>query len=465
MTSYQNLAFKTHSEIKIIHLLFFSPIIFIVINCKNDILFSDLISKRGITIRNILFCFLIITILSIGICCNKIGPNIIIKKEFDKKFGGIDSDWVNSIQETSDGGYVASGATWSKGAGYGDIWILKFDNTGSLLWDKIFGGSSFDRSNEIEQTKDEGYIIAGQTESKGAGDCDAWILKLDKSGNLTWDKTFGTKDYESASSIQQTKDEGYVFISNKGVHTQLIVKETIISIGLDKGDFIIFKLDKNGSIMWEKTYGGNDNDGASSIQQTKDGGYIIAGSKGGIWTKVLDNIEIQKQDLWVLKLDSSGNLLWEKTFGGDKNDKACSIKQTTDEGYIVAGYTESKGLGDRDMWILKLDKNGNLVWDKTFGTVNWDMAYSAIQIKDGNYVVVGDMYEKNDKEDDSYILKLDKNGNLLWKRMFGGNDTDCLFSIEQTKDLGFIVAGRTKSWGSGNDDAWILKLDSNGKLN
>jgi len=203
---------------------------------------------------------------------------------------------------------------------------------GALVWDKTFGGSGIDKASYIQQTKDGGYIVAGNTFSKGAGKEDAWVLKLDSDGSLVWDKTFGGSADDNAYSIQQTKDGGY------------IVAGVTASKGAGHRDDWVLKLDSDGSLVWDKIFGGSGNDYAYSIQQTTDDGYIVAGFTG-----------ILNWDAWVLKLDSDGSLVWDKTFGGsDRDQEAHSIQQTTDGGYIVAGYTKSKGAGSSDAWVLKL---------------------------------------------------------------------------------------------------------------
>ena len=203
-------------------------------------------------------------------------------------------------------------------------------------------------------------------------------------------------------------------------------------------------MDKIKDISWQKTFGGKDNDGASSIQQTTDGGYIIAGDKGG--------------DVYILKLNSKGEIEWQKTFGAKDYDEANSIQQTADGGYIVAG---DKG---GDVYILKLNSKGEVEWQKTFGGEGIAGAFSIQQTKDGGYIVAGLTEPFGSEEADVYILKLNSKGDLEWQKTFGGGDDDVATSIQQTMDGGYIVAGWTKSFGSGGEDAYILKLDSKGEI-
>jgi len=364
-----------------------------------------------------------------------------------KTFGGNEYDAAYSIQQTGDGGYIAAGYTTSFGAGDDDIYVLKLDSTGSFKWQKTFGGSSDDLAYSIQQTEDGGYIVAGWTYSSGAGGYDAYVLKLDSDGIFQWQKTFGGTGEDKAHSIQQTTDDGY------------IVAGWTYSSGAGNGDVYVLKLDSDGNLEWEKPFGGSNEDGAYSIQQTTDRGYIVAG-----WT---ESFGAGNRDAYVIKLNSDGNLEWQKTFGGSNEDAAYSIQQTSDDGYIVAGWTKSSGAGGYDAYVLKLDSTGNLEWQKTFGRGNDDddYAFSIQQTTDGGYVVAGETDSFGAGVYDTYVLKLDSAGNLEWQKTFGGSGHDYAYSIQQTTDGGYVVAGWTYSFASSDDnDVYILKLDSNGDL-
>jgi len=360
-------------------------------------------------------------------------------------YGGSKDDQASFIQQTQDGGYIVVGWTWSYGAGKSDIWVLKLDSNGNKLWDKTYGGSGGDGANSIQQTQDGGYIVAGWTWSFGG---DIRVLKLDSNGNKLWDKTYGGSGGDNANSIQQTKDGGYIVAGWAESY----------GAGGEGGEYIwVLKLDSNGNKLWGKTYGGSKWDQANSIQQTQDGGYIVAG-----WT---ESYAPGTADILVLKLDSNGNKLWDKTYGGSINDEANSIQQTQDGGYIVAGWTWSYGAGGEDIWVLKLDSNGNKLWDKTYGGRDLDGAYSIQQTQDGGYIVAGWTRSYGAGESDIWVLKLDSNGNKLWDKTYGGSKWDQANSIQQTQDGGYIVAGGTKSYGAGLGDIWVLKLDSDGNCN
>ncbi len=357
-----------------------------------------------------------------------------------KTFGGGDTDGANSIQQTTDGGYIVAGCTWSFGSSY--VYILKLNSKGEAEWQKAFGRSGYDGANSIQQTTDGGYIVAGWTYSYITRE-DIYILKLNSKGEIEWEKTFGSEDYDDAvNSIQQTTDGGYIVAGWTG------------PFGSGGGDVYILKLNSKGKVEWQKTFGGKYYEGANSIQQTKDGGYIVAG-----WTESFGS---GQKDVYILKLSSKGDLEWQKTFGGKKDDGAELIQQTADGGYIVAGWTGPFGSGLEDVYILKLNSKGEVQWQKTFGGKAYDEANSVQQTTDGGYIVGGSTNSFGSGGYDVYILKLNSKGEVEWQKTFGGEGSDGAMSIQQTTDGGYIVAGWTSSFGSGESDIYILKLDSKG---
>ena len=369
-----------------------------------------------------------------ALCESKSG-NII----WDKTFGGSDRDVALSITQTEDGGYAISGYTRSKGKGKTDAWAIKLDEWGNMVWDKTFGLSDNDVAYSIIQIKDGGYAISGYTIFKNIGEADLYIIKLDEKGNRVWDKIFFGSKWDSARSIIQTEDEGYV------------ISGYTWSKGSGKQDAWVIKLNNKGDMVWNKTFGGYDDDMASSIIQTKNGDYVAVG-----WTMSKGS---GKQDAWVIKLDEQGNIKWDKTFGGTNYDSARSIIQTEDEGYVISGYTWSKGAGKADGWIIKLDEQGNIKWDKRIGGSNGDDILSIIQAKDGDYIAVGETESKGAGDWDGWIIKLDEQGNTKWDKTIGGSYCDSILSIIQTKDGDYIAAGWTMSKGAGGADAWIIKLE------
>ena len=286
--------------------------------------------------------------------------------EWQASFGGAQSEEGASVQQTADGGYILAGETFSFGAGSGDLYLVKTDHRGSLEWQKAFGGTYEDEGFSVRQTVDGGYVIAGATESFGGGSDDAYLVKTDAAGELEWQKSFGGDSFDTAHSVCLTTDGGYVFTgvtaSFAGEHVYLV------------------KTDSSGELEWQKSFGGDY--WGMSVQQTSDGGYVIA---GGTDFPGMSN----QSDVFLTKTDSLGNLIWEKTFGGPGADWGCAASQTIDGGYIVAGWADYDSRETADAYLIKTDSLGNIVWERTFGGAAGDWATSVQQTTDGGYVVAG----------------------------------------------------------------------------
>jgi len=357
--------------------------------------------------------------------------------EWEKTFGGSYDDNGRSVQQTSDGGYIIAGQTCSYGAGDYDVYLVKTDSAGNMQWQKTFGGSHYDGGYSVQQTTDGGYIIAGETYSSSAGSHDVYLVKTDSSGNLQWQKTFGGSRFDYGYSVQQTTDGGYV-----------IAGETS-SYGAGGCDVYLVKTDSSGNLQWQKTFGGSGSDYGRSIQQTTDGGYIIAGGTG--------SYSAGRDDVYLVKTDSAGNMQWQKTFGGSDFDYGRSVQQTSDGGYIIAGHTGSYGTGSSDVYLVKTDSAGNLQWEKTFGGSYYDGGYSVQQTSNGGYIIAGRTGSYG-TGGDVYLVKTDSAGNLQWEKTFGGSDSDEGFSVQQTSNDGYIIAGWTYSYGAGDYDVYLIKV-------
>jgi len=283
------------------------------------------------------------------------------EEEWNKTFGGTEYDVGNSVQQTTDGGYIITGSTHSFGA-FG-VWLIKTDSNGDEEWNKTFGGL-FLYGYSVQQTTDGGYIITGYTEYAYV-----WLIKTDSNGDEEWNKTFGGDwpNFAEAYSVQQTTDEGYIITGCK--------------VQDDDFDVWLIKTDSNGNEEWNKTFDGTCFDFGRSVQQTTDEGYIITGT-----TCLCDN---GCREVWLIKTDSNGDEEWNKTFGGIDDDYGRSVQQTTDGGYIITGETESYGAGSNDVWLIKTDSNGDEEWNKTFGGIDDDYGMSVQQTTDEGYIITG----------------------------------------------------------------------------
>ncbi len=360
-----------------------------------------------------------------------------------KTYGGVNTETAYAIQQTADSGFIVAGSTSSFGT-EGDCWVIKLDNNGNVSWEKTYGGSNADLVQSIQQTTDGCYVMAGRTYSFGSGNGDVWVLKLGSSGSVIWQKTYGGNSEDISYFIQQTTDGGY------------IVAGITRSYGAGNWDYLILKLDEYGDVSWQKTYGKNGSDVARMIRQTTDGGYIVAG-----YTR---SSGAGSYDYWLLKLDSTGNTAWQKTYGGNSDDYSYSIRQTTDGGYIVAGETRSFGAGNSDFWVLKLDSNGNVTWQKTYGGSSEDFTYSIWQTIDGDYVAGGFTQSFGAGSYDYWVLKLDDNGNIVWQKTYGLSNNEGVLSIQQTADKGYIVAGPMRISSASDADFGVLKIDGSGDI-
>jgi hypothetical protein len=348
-----------------------------------------------------------------------------------------------SVQQKSDGGYVLAG---TKDSGVDNAWMIKTDASGNKLWDKFFNELHIGRYNPVQQTSDSGYIIVGRRNPFSFPQLDFFqLIKTDANGNMIWNKTFGDGSFTSkqGGSIQQTDDGGYIIA---GIKKANITSET-------KGALLI-KADANGNMVWdtilEEYYVDVLTD---SVQQTSDGGYIIASIAIERWDYNYEKGALGGNygDTYILliKTDANGNKLWVRAFNGVAHDSHVSVQQTIDGGYIIAGGN----------LLIKTDSNGNQLWDRAF-----ERTYicSIQQTSDGGYITTGGTTDITSGDSDVLLIKTDANGNKLWDKTFGGSDYDSGASVQQTIDGGYIAAGTTNSYGSGYSDIWLIKTDDNG---
>jgi hypothetical protein len=423
-----------------------------------------------------------------------------LRKQWDKTLGGSGLDQFTCIIQTSDNGYLVGGfsnsmATGEKSEnskGVEDFWIIKTDQYGRKQWDKTFGGPNSEILNKIIPTDDGGYILAGSSISSQSGDktevsfgsIDYWVIKIDKNGSKEWDKEYGGDSYDQLSTFVVT-DFGYILggLSYSGPSGN--------KSSLNKGasDYWIIAIDKNGNKLWDKSYGGAAADILVNIIVTTEG-YVLAGtsSSGAGGDKSADSKG--NSDYWIIKIDKNGNKISDRTFGGDNYDECFSIVSTTDGGFLVGGRSSSSFSGDKtdirrsnpgdtwstDYWIVKMDNNLNKLWDKTFGGTGTDVLYSIQNTPDRGFLLIGnsdsnieyDKSQPNIGSGDGWIIKIDEYGTKLWDQVVGGSSIDNLVAISTTADLGYIIGGYSYSNASGDKsensnggwDYWIIKVGS-----
>ena len=301
--------------------------------------------------------------------------------------------------------------------------MIKTDAYGDTIWTRAYGGYSAEVGYSVQQTSDGGYIIGGITRSYGAGFNDVYLVKTDASGNMIWWRAYGGSDEDQGNSVQQTFDGGY------------IVAGYTTSFGAGESDVYLIKTDANGDTIWTRTYGGSQGDGAYSVQQTPDSGYVICGY-------------VNYYDVYLIRTDANGNTLWTRTYGGNGSECGESLDQTTDGGFIIAGYSESYSNNWSDVYLLKTDSLGNQQWYRIFSASQYDNRGEEVQqTSDGGYIIAG--YTFRGDYSDLYVIKTDSWGTIEWTRTFGGNLADLGYGVDQTSDNGYVLCGRTDSYGHG----------------
>ena len=427
---------------------------------------------------------------------------------WQKTIGGSGDDSLVSIVPTADGGFIVSGYSNSNKSGDKtqnavsnsfDYWIVKLNSSGNVLWDKTIGGIRTDRDPIIIPTADGGYLIGGtsnsdlsadKTESDINDSYDYWVVKVDANGNVQWDNTIGGIQLDVLTTLAQSPDGNYIL----GGYSYTIGDRKYDKTDGNRGsslwaDYWIVKLNSDGTrILWNKVYGGKNEDILTSMEQTKDNGYILGGYS-------YSNAEFEKSedflgndDYWLVKIDGNGNKLWDKIYGGSLSDYLTSLDQTKDGGYILGGYSNSPVSFDKtqtfkgttDYWIVKIDSSRNVQWNKTFGGRLGDYLSSVQQTADGGYIIGGTSSSKasatksesSKGKEDFWILKLNKRGRGLWDKTIGGSKSDKLSVIKELSKDEFILGGTSNSavsgdktdatvGGTGQNDFWIVRLSAN----
>ncbi|NJE31491.1 hypothetical protein E3E38_10600, partial [Thermococcus sp. 18S1] len=303
----------------------------------------------------------------------------------------------------------------------GDGFVARLDKDGNVKWFKTYGGDKHDSFNDVKIAPDGDIIVVGYTDSFGVGDRNVWVLRLDENGNIKWQKTYGGSAKDLANAVAITENG------------DIIIAGWTTSFGAGDHDFWVLRLDTNGNIKWQKTYGGSANDKAWTVAVAENGDVIVVGST---WS-----FGAGRDDVWVLRLDENGNIKWQKTYGESSSDGADTVAITENGDIIVAGWTASFGAGGYDVWILRLDENGNVKWQKAYGGHRWDVASAVAVAENGDIIVVGytDSFGVGDRN--VWVLRLDENGNIKWQKTYGGSAKDLANAVAITENGDIIIAG------------------------
>ena len=330
-----------------------------------------------------------------------------------RTYGGTADDFGYSVQLTSDGGYVIAGATASSGAGDKDVYLIKTDAQGNPQWTRTFGGAGDDEGNSVQLTSDGGYVIAGFTNSFGAGSNDAYLIRTNSLGDTLWTRTFGGTGDDKAGSVLVLADgfaiAGWTFTNGPQVY-----------------DAWLIRTDTAGRELWSRTYGGTDDDKFNSLCPASDGGYLLAGFTASYGAG--------NYDVYLVKTDASGETLWTRTFGGAQSDQGWSVAPTIDGGYVTVGYAISFGSGNPQVYLVKTTALGESLWTRTCGSVGWAM--SVAPTSDSGCILAGTNAAYGTGVPGVYLIRTDAQGDTLWTHTFGGAKDNKGFSVRPTQDGG-----------------------------
>lgn len=373
--------------------------------------------------------------------------------EWSRAYGGLNADEAKSVIQTSDGGYAIAGSTQSFGYGGWDLWLIKTDASGNAQWNKTYGSAGNEWGYQVVQTNDNGYAFVGTRWNQSRSAADLYMVKTNSSGDVVWDLDYipdssgGSADWGDVGHIIQASDGNFILCGSVRHHPLHSTYDW---------DAWVIKVSVSGQVLWDKPYFSSSDDGGGGIIQTSDGGYAFVGatlSWGGSGGKI-----------WLVKIDANGTQQWVKTYGGGggPTDNAFSIVQTSDGGYTIAGLTHSFGAAGQDFCLIKTDSAGNQTWAKTFGGASDEAAYSMARTVDGDYLLTGYTRSFGAGGSDFWLVKTDSLGNMQWNKTCGGANDDVAYSVIQTSDGGYAIAGCTYSFGVGSSDFWLVKLASSG---
>jgi hypothetical protein len=391
-----------------------------------------------------------------------------------KTFGGNDEDYIAGIVPVQDGGFLLTGATYSNkngdvpaNHGDADAWMIKLNSNLDTVWTRVMGGTDYDAAYKAIAIADGGFIVAGVTKSNKSGDVGAnngssdwWIIKLKSNGDTAWTRVFGKADYDDIGGIVATADGGFV-----------VAGQTARAPSTNDADVMVVKFNSVGNVVWQKTFGGSDDDYSTAVSIAPDGSILIAAN-----TLSTNSGDVGANhgyyDYWVIKLKDNGDKEWAKLYGGNDLDSPDGITATADGGAVITGNSSSNKNGDvvgnlhgnDDLWVVKVNANGDIVWNKLLGGTGYEGSHAVKATPDGGYLIAAHSDSKDGDVgvtqglDDLWVLKLNTSGQTLWSKTFGGSGNDNESSLLLNSDGSFYVTGYTESNSRGKSDGWLLKL-------
>jgi len=357
-----------------------------------------------------------------------------------KTYGGTDYDGGRSVQECASGEFIIAGATESYGAGLEDVYLIRTDAQGDTLWTKTYGGTNDDWGYSVQGCSSGGFIIAGST-TDSSGYYDVYLIRTNANGDTLWTKTYGGTSTDEGYSVQEYSSGGF------------IVAGYTNSYGAGSGDVYLIRTNANGDTLWTKTYGGTSTDEGYSVQECSSGGFIIAG-----WT---NSLGAGNYDVYLIRTDAQGDTLWTRTYGGADDDRSYSVQECKTGGFIIAGYTE--GAGYTDVYLIRTNANGDTLWTKTYGGANNDGGYSVQECSSGGFIIAGNTKSFGSGYFDVYLIRTDSLGDTLWTRTYGGTDYDGGSSVQECASGGFIIAGYTTD-SYGYYDIYLSRVSESGGI-
>lgn len=446
---------------------------------------------------------LVFTIIFIFFSCsnseqeNSLNSSSELSLVLSKTFGGSLDEKIGGVVKTNDGGMIVVGQTNSSDGDIVkendeiDIWIIKIDNLGNKEWSRTIGGSKNDYGTSIIATNDGNFIISGYTESSDGdvpnnfGLHDFFVAKITGSGTVLWTKNYGFSGHDHAHKIIQTSDGGYFVVGfseysgiegsggtqNNGEGHEMGHKGVLHG----SGEYIGVKIDGQGNFMWYRYFGGTQNDRVNDVVEANDGGLVMVGYSESSNFDIIDNKG--SYDFWAVKINANGSLQWKHNYGGSAIDQAYGITKTNNNSYLIVGRTNSldkdvsKSLGGFDAWVIHIDDHGHLIWNKSFGGSEFDIATSIKLLSNGNFGIVGNTRsildgKPNKGQNDFWFLEVDNKANskVYWQKTFGGSNIDIAQDFYQNNNNEIFIVGESQSSdydvniNRGNNDLWMLKL-------